>query len=185
MKRRIFEWLSSVVITMLSACPLTTSAQTMTLEKAKQAGVILLADKDWAPFKATGNMIYLRLDDKTRPKHKKNEIMIHEVDCRTQKQERYMVTIDKENFGLDNEDISVLRFRTPLNERDFIISNESKGLFFCSSRNIDEDFRQYEIKMVLFYKNFEDVIAGCVLGEEYDLERAYYYIKEMFKPYQK
>ena len=86
--------------------------------------------------------------------------------------------------GADPEETNT-RFETPLNERDFIISNESKGLFFCSSRNIGEDFRQYEIKVVLFYKNFDDIIAGRVLGEEYDLGKAYYYIKEMFRPYQK
>lgn len=185
MKKSIFNWLSIVVIMMLGACPLTASAQTMSLAKAKQAGVILLADKDWVPFKATGNIIYLRLGDKARPKHKKNEIMIHEVDCRTQKQDKYAVTLDKEWFEMDNEEITFARFETPLNERDFIISNESKGLFFCSYRNLGEDFRQYEIKVVLFYKNFDDIIAGRVLGEEYDLGKAYYYIKEMFRPYQK
>lgn len=185
MKQGNLKWLSFIVITMMSAWSLTLSAQTMTMSKVKQAGVIVLADQDWLPFKATGHLIHIRLNDKARPKHKKNEIMIHEIDCKTQTKNVYTVTISKDDFGVDDEEISIVRFNTPINEKDFLITNESKGLFFCSYRNIDNDFNQYEIKVVLFYKTYADVLTGQTLGEEWDLGKAYQYIKEMFKSYLK
>lgn len=185
MKQKFLESLSILVIMIGGLCPLTTSAQTMTLEKAKKAGIIVLADKEWVPLSATGHMIYLRLRDKARPKHKKNEILIHEIDCRTQKQDIYKVTLEKGKFEMSSEWIEMSRLTTPLKERDFSISKEDKGLFFCSSKNVTEDFRQYEIKLVLFYKNLEDIFAGSALGEVYDLDRAFFFMSEMFKPYLK
>lgn len=172
--------LRGLLVTLLLLMTIAASAQQMTKAKVRQAGVIVLSDKYVNPAGTKGNMIILRLNDKSRPKHKKNEIMIHEVCLATKVNQIHNCTIDKGELEIDKNGLIVWD-----DETNFSFNLDGENMTFIILNNNNSDgARRYKIENVLFYKLYIDMFTESPLGEEWDMVAAYQYIAEMFKPYQ-
>ena len=156
----------------------------MSADKVKNAGLVVLYDKYVDPLAKEGNMIILRLKDKSRPSgSRNNSIYVHEVCNETKVQDKYEIPIIKSDLELTNEEISMIH----LSGHSFILSNDSKGLVY-QALELDkaEAQRKYKIVKALFFTNYADFITGgksCFLGEENDISKAFNYISKMFKEY--
>lgn len=156
----------------------------MSADKVKNAGVIVLYDKYVDPLCKEGNMIILRLKDKSRPSGSRNKsVYVHEICNETKVQEKYEIPIIKDELEISNEEISMIH----LSGHSFILSNDSQGLVY-QALEMDkvEAQRKYKIVKALFFKNYADFIIGSnsnYLGEENDEAKAFGYISKMFKDY--
>jgi len=170
--------MKNLLFLLMLLTPIATSAQQMSKSKAKQAGVVVLYDKYVNPSGTKGNMIILRLRDKSRPKHNSNEIMVHEVCLETKVNQVHNVTIDKGELDMDESGLGTLN----LEGLNIMLNLEDGGMVFHIYNQHER--RKYKIEHVRFYKVYTDMFVEGGLGEEWNLNSAYQYIMEMFKPYQ-
>lgn len=174
MKRNITNRI--LVFTSVMLMSMGIQAQNMTPSKVKDANVIVLLDKDWEPFTLNGNMIEIQLNDKTRPAHKKNEILIHE------NMNVYTVELD-DDFAIDDEEIAQVRISGGY-AFGFVHEN-SKLSFWILNSDKDTKVREYQVEAVMFYNNNNDILKERPLGMVTDMNLAYMYISQVFLAFTK
>lgn len=165
-----------LVFTSVMLISMGVQGQDMTASKVKDANVIVLIDKDWDPYTLDGNKIEIRLNDVSRPSHKKNEILIHEnLDIRT-------IELN-EDFFVDDEEIAQPRISDGY-AFGFVHEN-GKLSFWIVNIGKDPKVREYHVEAAVFYNNRDDILKVQPLGVVRDMDLAYMYISQVFLAFSK
>ena len=162
--------------------PIGMHAQRMTEKLVKKAGVVVLFDANVNPTVTQGNIIYLRLKDKSRSDNWKNGVQEIEVCLDTKVKTSTLVPVDND---LICNGSTILTTKT--DKEPFFSISEKDGLIdFCISDQYG--YRKYKILKALFYRDFSDVLGrapSLILGIEEGSERACYFMSKMFEVYKK
>lgn len=175
MKKTFFVQLVVLMTLLLSSVDVQAQEiQEMTEKKVKKANVIVLLDEGWDSWDSTkkGNTIYIRLNDKSRPAHKRNEILIHE------NHKTLTMELDDDALGVDDDEITIIKLNHP---NSLCIANDISELKLYIG--LIGNTRKYVIDTVGFYETFDDVINVKPLGFTDDMDVAYEYIAKIFKAF--
>ena len=156
------------------------AAKRMSEKLVKKAGVVVLFDQNVDGSNSKGNVIFLRLKDKTRPEDWKNSIQELETCMSTGHHSKNLIPINQPIYN-NSKFINT----NPKHQKQNAIElwMEENGDLVYSIEDT-YGYRKYKIVMAVFYKTYADVLAGKPLGEETSMSVAYRYISQMFTIYQ-
>lgn len=160
--------------------PMGMQAQRMTEKLVKKAGVVVLLDANVNAAATRGNVIYLRLKDKSRPDKWKSGVSEMEVCIETKVKTSTLVPVDKDFINQENTIMTTITDQSPV----LGISKKDNFIEFWITDKYGH--RKYKIQRAVFYKDFVDALSGApslILGIEDDPAKACRYISKMFSVY--
>lgn len=177
---------SFVLVLLLMLFCLNASSQTMKEKDLKKVGAVVLIDKYYS-FNS-GNMIILRLKDKSRSDDWKSGILVTEksISNNVTTQSRYPVTkLFTANFVQDGTPFSSISTAEYGEDRIDIVYRPENQILELELDDTVYGTRRYAIKAVMFYKTVADVYTGKSLGELTDMAQAGPYLSQVFNVYKK
>lgn len=169
-----------LLVAFLLLLPMMASAQRMTADKAKKAGVVVLLDQYVNAAGTKGNVIYLRLKDKSRPDKWKSGVYEVEVCIHTKVKTETLFPIAEPTMNSTE-----VIWTSLLDGQPYLkIQPENGGL----EVTVDDQYghRKYKMTSAVFYKTYIDALSkapSLILGVENDPTNAMKYISEMFSVY--
>lgn len=178
MKRRIV--MNLLLVAVIVFAPMGMQAQRMTEKLAKKAGVVVLLDANVNAAGTKGNVIYLRLKDKSRSDNWKQGVQEIEVCIETKVKTQTLVPVDRD---LINQKDNIM---TTITDKSPVLAITKKDGFIEFWISDQYGYRKYKILKAVFYKDYVDALSkapSLILGIEDDPARACMYISKMFNVY--
>lgn len=170
-----------VIILFLLLVPILADAQSMSINKAKKAGVVVLFDENVNGSATSGTAIYLRLKDKSRNDNWKSGVRMLEMNLRTRNPIQTVFPVVSPSMN-NSYGIS-----TTLSDKvDDYISITPKNGYLEVYIHDSNGIRTYNVTSAVFYKTIVDALSGAsslILGIEKNTSLAFQYIFQMFKVY--
>ena len=181
MKRIVEKMLLLAMLAVLPAC--VHAGKPMTEKLAKKAGVVVLFDKYVDPTITKGNMIILRLKDKSRSDNWRTSILEMETCIDTKVQTMTQIPVNQAIHKLEIKENTCLIDTNSEHQDQNGISLDILGDDFVFVIDDQDGLRRYKIDKAIFYETYIDVPTMRPLGEENDMTRAMQYIAKMFEAY--
>ncbi len=177
--------MSSVLALLLMLFCLNASSQNMREKDLKKVGAVVFIDEDYSLN--SGNMIILRLKDKSRSDDWKSGILVTEksLSDKVTTQSRFPVAkLSITNFVHEGTPFSSISTADYGTDR-ICIDYDSEKKVLQLELDESQHYRRYTVKMVVFYKTVVDVYTGDSLGSLTDMSLAGPYLSQVFNIYKK
>ncbi len=175
--------MSSVLALLLMLFCLNASSQNMREKDLKKVGAVVFIDEDYSLN--SGNMIILRLKDKSRSDDWKSGILVTEksLSDKVTTQSRFPVAkLSITNFVHEGTPFSSISTADYGTDR-ICIDYDSEKKVLQLELDESQHYRRYTVKMVVFYKTVVDVYTGDSLGSLTDMSLAGPYLSQVFNIY--